>query len=87
MVGLVITAVQQSAFMNVLKKVPVGGQVTRVATAAVVGVSTAALATTGGVMGGIIGCEAAEGAETAREAAERAAKAVMDKGKSTLTLK
>lgn len=87
MIKLVITAVQQSAgLINVLKKVPplggalVMGEVSTVA--AVLGVTTGVFAATGGVAGGVIGSNAAEGAETVREAAEWAAKAVKNKGQS-----
>ncbi|XP_042257155.1 uncharacterized protein LOC121889341 [Thunnus maccoyii] len=92
MVKLVIKAIQKpTVIINAVKQIPaltgaavIGGEVAGVAAAAVVGVSTAALATTGGIIGGVTGSEAAEGAETVMEAAERAAKAVMDKGKSIL---
>ncbi|XP_018543543.2 uncharacterized protein LOC108890939 isoform X1 [Lates calcarifer] len=62
----------------------VGAEAAVVATGAAIGLTTAALAT--GVMGGIIGHDAAEGAETAMEAAERAANAVRDKRQSVLRL-
>ncbi|KAM7377121.1 hypothetical protein PAMA_013755 [Pampus argenteus] len=89
MVGIVISAVcQASGLISVLKKGAAagGGGVAGVAAVAVLGVATATLATTGGVIGGVIGHDAAEGAETPREAAAMAAKAVMDRGKSVLNL-
>ncbi|XP_059211325.1 protein mono-ADP-ribosyltransferase PARP14-like [Centropristis striata] len=98
MVGLVVTALHNcGALMKVAKKVPAlgaavgaataGGEVTGLAVAGVaLGVTSAGLAATGGVLGGIIGHEAAEGAETVGEAVERAANAVIEKGRSSLKL-
>ena len=94
MVRLFIRAVpQMSQLKNIMKQIPAlagvatfGGEAAGVATAAVLGVSTVAVAATGGVMGGVIGRDAAENAETVGEAIDRAAKAVMDKGNSTLRL-
>ncbi|XP_045919922.1 protein mono-ADP-ribosyltransferase PARP14-like [Micropterus dolomieu] len=76
MVRLVITVITN--FKGIMTLPAVGG--------VVVGVSTAGLAATGGVMGGMIGHNATEGAKTPLEAAQRAAKAVMDKRKDTLKL-
>ncbi|XP_070849329.1 GTPase IMAP family member 5-like [Chaetodon trifascialis] len=53
------------------------------ATAVVAGVSVAGSATVGGILGGIVGFNAAEGAETPWDAAHRAAKAVMTSGKNS----
>ncbi|KAM7366430.1 hypothetical protein PAMP_015868 [Pampus punctatissimus] len=97
MVGIVISAVgQASGLICAVKKVPgvaaaAGGAggvagIAGIAAVAVVGVGTASLATTGGVIGGVIGHDAAEGAETPQEAADMAAKAVIDRGKSVLKL-
>uniref|UniRef100_A0A671UPV3 AIG1-type G domain-containing protein n=1 Tax=Sparus aurata TaxID=8175 RepID=A0A671UPV3_SPAAU len=90
MVGLVITALQNSPVaMNFLKKIPAlggaaaaavagGGEVAVVAAGAAAGVT---LAAAGGVWGGVIGRDAAEGAETLSEAVDMAANAVYNKGK------
>ena len=90
MVGLVLTALQNSTVaMKFLKKMPAlggaagvaaagGGEVAVVAAGAVVGATVAAA---GGVWGGFIGREAAEGAETLSEAVEMAANAVYNEGK------
>ncbi|XP_038586826.1 LOW QUALITY PROTEIN: protein mono-ADP-ribosyltransferase PARP14-like [Micropterus salmoides] len=76
MVRLVFTVITN--FKGIMTLPAVGG--------VVVGVSTAGLAATGGVMGGMIGHNATEGAKTPLEAAQKAAKAVMDKRKDTLKL-
>ncbi|XP_054864024.1 protein mono-ADP-ribosyltransferase PARP14-like isoform X2 [Amphiprion ocellaris] len=91
MVGVIIMAMKNRELMTILRRVPAlagvpaaaaaggGGEVAVVAGAAVGGV----VAVTAGVMGGIIGGQAAEGAATPLEAAERAFEAVRDKGRST----
>ncbi|XP_051800005.1 uncharacterized protein LOC110972738 isoform X2 [Acanthochromis polyacanthus] len=90
MIGGIIIAMKNRELMTILRRVPAlagapavaaagGGEVALVASAAAGGV----VAATGGVMGGIIGSQAAEGAATPLEAAERAYEAVLDKGKST----
>ncbi|KAM9335327.1 uncharacterized protein ABDE67_020293 [Symphorus nematophorus] len=94
MVGLVITALNNTALMKVVKSPAVrgvavaaagGGEVAGVAAAGVAaGVLTAGVVAAGGVIGGIIGCDAAEEAETPLDAVERAAHAVIDKGKARL---
>ncbi|XP_070786163.1 protein mono-ADP-ribosyltransferase PARP14-like isoform X2 [Enoplosus armatus] len=98
MVGLVITALHNcSALMKLVKNMPAvggaaaaaagGAEVAGLTTAGVVlGVSTAGLAVTGGVVGGIIGFDAAEGAKTPQEAATMAANAVINKGSACLKL-
>ncbi|XP_036967985.1 uncharacterized protein LOC119027159 isoform X2 [Acanthopagrus latus] len=90
MVGLVLTALQNTTVvMKFLKSMPAlggaagvaaagGGEVAVVAAGAVVGATVAAA---GGVWGGFIGREAAEGAETLSEAVEMAANAVYNEGK------
>ncbi len=94
MVGFAITALRNSAaLLRLLKRLPaLGGAVGcsevagLAAAGVVVGVTTAGAATAGGVMGGIIGHDAAKEAETPLEAAEKAASAVLNKGKDFLKL-
>ncbi|XP_073331182.1 protein mono-ADP-ribosyltransferase PARP14-like [Pagrus major] len=91
MVGLVITVLQKSKVaVQFLKNMPAlggaaataaaagGGEVAVVAAGGVVAVT---LAAAGGVLGGMIGHDAAEEAETPLEAVEMAANAVINKGK------
>ncbi|XP_069578385.1 uncharacterized protein [Brachyistius frenatus] len=87
MVGLVITAMRNVEFVKLLKSFPaaapaaaVGGEIA----AAGIGVGGVALATGGGIIGGMIGHDAARGAETPLEAAKMTAEAIMDKGKSMI---
>ncbi|XP_028260907.1 uncharacterized protein LOC114435434 [Parambassis ranga] len=91
LVGLVITVIRNVQLMQFIKKAPAllgapaaaaaGGEAAVVSTAAVVGV-TAAAAGVGGVLGGVIGYDAAKDAETPLEAAQMAAAAVREKAKS-----
>ncbi|XP_022625655.1 uncharacterized protein LOC111239971 [Seriola dumerili] len=94
MVGLVITAVKNiTSSLNVMKNIPalrgtattaaaVGGGEVAIAAGAVVGTACVAA---GGIIGGKIGLDAAEGAKTPGEAAQMAYKAVMDKANATWT--
>ncbi|XP_023271166.1 poly [ADP-ribose] polymerase 14-like [Seriola lalandi dorsalis] len=94
MVGLVITAVKNiRSSMNLIRSVPalrgtataaaaaVGGGEVAIAAGAVVGTACV----TGGIIGGKIGLDAAEGAKTPGEAAQMAYEAVVDKAKATWT--
>ncbi|KAM8899687.1 uncharacterized protein AB9W97_010009 isoform 2-T2 [Spinachia spinachia] len=86
MVVLVVATVKKCAQLgNLLKTVPA---LSGIAAPVSAGVATAGkvamVVVTGGVMGGFIGNEAAEGAKTPLEAAEMAANAVINQGKAAL---
>ncbi|XP_041635605.1 protein mono-ADP-ribosyltransferase PARP14-like [Cheilinus undulatus] len=96
MVGLVITAVQNSrTVLNVMKKMPAVGGTAATAVAGmeaaslttvgvVAGVTAVGLTGAGAAIGGVIGRDAAEGAKTPKEAMTRAVNAVLEKGKAVL---
>ncbi|XP_068584507.1 protein mono-ADP-ribosyltransferase PARP14-like [Cebidichthys violaceus] len=98
MVGVVVTALNNCAgLMKLVKRAPAtaaaaaaaagGAEVTGLAvTGVALGVVAAGVAATGGVIGGIIGHEAAEAAETPWEAVEMVTNAVLNKGKAALKL-
>ncbi|KAM3590283.1 uncharacterized protein V6R79_006976 [Siganus canaliculatus] len=94
MVGVVITAVRNVAVMKVLARLSpaaagaagggAAGAAVLPSAGVVAGVGAAGVMAVGGVIGAVIGHEAAAGAETPWEAAEMAAGAIVNKGKDAL---
>lgn len=87
MLRSVIAAVKKCEIMEDMKTyiVPVASAVGAEEVAVAAGVVVAAVAVTGGIIGGVTGHEAAKGAETVQEAASKTYKAVMEKRNATLS--